>query len=297
MDEKHDEGLTVEAPGVEDPWNLWYTELHAGVVGHTFKIERVLESSQSSIQRIEVLENPFFGKMLALYGSLMVADNDHNAYNEMISHVPLFAHPAPKRVLIIGGGDCGALTEVTKHPVVESVTMCEIDRQVVETAKRHFPHLTSGLEDPRATVVFQDGKEFIREGEDRYDVVILDLSDPIGPARDLFQKPFHRKVFERLNDDGILVAQAESPVYNPEALRPMYANLKDIFPIVRPYTCLMPIYPSSYWAFMFCSKRYDPLGDFQEQRWSELRGETRYYNPETHRAAFALPQFVKRLFD
>ena len=116
------QGLAVKAEGVEDPWNLWYTELHKGVVGQTFKIERVLEATESKIQRIEVLQNSWFGKMLALYGSLMVAENDHNAYNEMIAHVPLFVHPSPRRVLIIGGGDCGALTEVMKHPEVTSRT-------------------------------------------------------------------------------------------------------------------------------------------------------------------------------
>ncbi|RME31957.1 MAG: polyamine aminopropyltransferase [Candidatus Zixiibacteriota bacterium] len=294
-DETSKQGLTVKAEGVEDPWNLWYTELHKGVVGQTFKIERVLESRESAIQRIDVLENPWFGKMLALYGSLMVAENDHNAYNEMITHVPLFVHPAPKRVLIIGGGDCGALTEVMKHSEVEACTMCEIDAEVVATARRHFPALTRGLEDPRAEVVYRDGKEFIRESKTQFDVIILDLSDPIGPAQALFQKPFHQELFNRLNDDGILVAQAESPLFNGDAMKPMYLNLKDIFPIVKPYTCLMPIYPSSYWAFMFCSKTYDPISDRRDDGWAQLADKTRYYNPETHEAAFALPQFVKKL--
>ena len=256
-----------------------------------------MESDRSEFQRIDVFENKWFGKTLALYGSLMVAENDHNAYNEMITHVPLFVHPQPKQTLIIGGGDCGALTEVMKHPEVEQCIMCELDEKVVKTAQRHFPALTEGLSDPRAKLLFQDGKEFILNGNDKYDVVMLDLSDPIGPAADLFQMPFHRAVFDRLNDGGILVAQAESPYFNQEAVASMYHNLSQIFPIVRLFTCFMPIYPSGYWSFLFCSKGPDPVRDLKIDRWDKLGLKTRYYNIETHKAAFALPQFVKKIID
>jgi len=192
----------ISEEGMGDLWNVWYSELHDGHSGLTVKVDRIAESITSEFQRIDVLETKDFGKMLVLYGSLMVCDADHNAYNEMITHVPLFSHPAPKRVLIIGGGDCGALTEVLKHPEVEKCTMCEIDRMVVETSQRHFPYLCAGLEDPRADVIFCDGKKYIEETNEKFDIVILDLSDPIGPAADLFQKSFHARVFDRLNDDG-----------------------------------------------------------------------------------------------
>jgi spermidine synthase len=290
-----DKGKKVAVEGMDDLWNVWYSELHEHNCGLTLKVDRVLHSDKSDFQRVEVIENRTFGKLLVLYGSLMVADNDHNAYNEMITHVPLFAHPAPEEVLIIGGGDCGALTEVMRHPEVRRCTMCELDRQVVETSKRFFPHLTRGLDDDRAHLVFQDGKEFIREGEEKYDVIVLDLSDPVGPAADLFQKPFHQRVYDRLNEGGILVAQSESPLFDLEAVKAMHANLSDIFPLVRLYTCIMPIYPSGYWSFLFCSKRPDPIDDLDIPRWERLNLETRYYNPETHRGAFALPQFVKNV--
>jgi len=294
---KSDKGKTVVATGVDTPWDLRYSELHSGDSGLTFKIERVIEATRSEFQRIDVLESKQFGKMLALYGSLMVAENDHNAYNEMISHVPLFTHPDPKRVLIIGGGDCGALTETLKHTGVTSCTMCEIDKQVVETSQKHFPHLTSGVDDPRAELLFRDGKEYVKESDDKFDVAMLDLSDPVGPAADLFQKPFHRDMYEKLTDDGIMVAQSESPFYNGDAIKAMWANLRDIFPIVKLYTCFMPIYPSSFWSFMLCSKKYDPVNDFDESRWSMNPLSTRYYNPEIHRAAFAHPQWVKKLLE
>jgi spermidine synthase len=296
-EDKRIEDTYIAEEGMSDLWNVWYSELHDGLSGLTIKVDRIVESTQSDFQRIDVLQTEDFGKMLVLYGSLMVCDRDNNAYNEMIAHVPLFSHPAPRRVLIIGGGDCGALTEVMKHPEVERCLMCELDEMVVATARRHFPELCRGLEDSRAELIFQDGKKFIENTDEKFDVIILDLSDPVGPAADLFQKAFHQKVFERLNDDGILVAQSESPFYNQKTVRSLYANLNQIFPIVRMYTCFMPIYPSGLWSFAFCSKKYDPIDDFDEQRCSALALSTQYYNAETHRGAFALPQFIRDLVD
>ena len=295
--EKRIEDMYVTEEGMHDLWNVWYSELHNGLSGFTVKVERIVESTESEFQRIDVLDTKDFGKMLALYGSLMICDNDNNAYNEMLAHVPLFVHPSPEKVLIIGGGDCGTLTEVMCHPEVASCVMCEIDKKVVETARKHFPYLAKGLDDPRATVLYQDGKAFIQDSKDRFDVILLDLSDPVGPAADLFQKAFHRQVYDCLNDDGIMVAQTESPFYNKETVSEIFRNLREIFPIVKMYTCYMPIYPSGIWSFAFCSKKYDPLADFDEKRYTQLKLTTRYYNAETHRGAFMLPEFIKKLLE
>ena len=289
-------GQVVHESGMTDLWNVWYSELHDGHSGLTVKVDKITESIQSEFQRIDVLESKDFGRLLVLYGSLMAADRDNNAYNEMITHVPLFTHPNPKRTLIIGGGDCGALTEILKHPEVEHCTMCEIDRMVVEVSKRHFPYLTTGLNDKRANILFQDGKEFIERGTDKFDVIMLDLSDPVGPAMELFQKPFYQNVGHRLNDDGILVAQSESPFYNQKSVRGIFDNLKAVFPVVKMYTCFMPIYPSAFWSFAFCTRKYDPIANFDRARYDRLGLKTRYYNAEIHQAAFSLPQFVKELF-
>lgn len=289
-------GQRVSEPGMTDLWNVWYSELHDGLSGFTLKVDRIVESIQSDFQRIDVLESKDFGRLLVLYGSLMAADRDNNAYNEMITHVPLFTHPNPKRALIIGGGDCGALTEILKHPEVQECVMCEIDKMVVEVSKKYFPYLTAGADDPRAKLVFQDGKEFIANGKDKFDVIMLDLSDPVGPAEELFQEPFYRKVHDRLNPDGILVAQSESPFFNKRSVQGIYKNLRAVFPSVLMYTCFMPIYPSAYWSFAFCSKKYDPIRDFDRARCDRLHLNTRYYNADIHTAAFALPQFVKELF-
>jgi spermidine synthase len=285
----------VQATGMDDLWNVWYSELNNGVAGLTLKVDRIIESTESPFQRIDVLDTKQYGKILVLYGSLMAAEKDNNAYNEMITHVPLFAHPNPKKVLIIGGGDCGALTEVLKHPEVEQCTMCEIDKMVVDVSKRHFPELTKGLSDSRARVIYDDGKAFIENSNEKFDVVILDLSDPIGPAVELFQKSFYETVFSKLNDDGIMVPQTESPYFHEDSTRAVHQSLKTIFPIVKAYTAFMPIYPSAYWSFAFCSKKYDPLKSFDESRWTKLGLSTKYYNAEVHRGAFALPQWVKKI--
>lgn len=287
----HDVGVT----GMEDLWNVWYSELHNHAAGLTVKVNRLVESTQSKFQRIDIIENDFFGKILVLYGSLMAATNDNNVYNEMITHVPLFVHPNPKNVLIIGGGDCGALTEVLKHPEVKKCTMCEIDKMVVEVSNRHLPHLAAGVKDKRARLVFADGKDFIAKSKEKFDVIILDLSDPIGPAADLFQKPFHKKVFDALNPDGIMLAQSESPYYHQDAVKAMYKNVRSIFPIVEMYTAHMPIYPSALWSFAFCSKKYHPVKNFDAKRYDRQKPKTRYYNKDIHTAAFALPEYVKSL--
>jgi len=280
---------------MEDLWYVWFTELHLGNSGITVRIKKLVESIQSKFQRIDILEAEDFGKMLVLYGSIMVAENDLSSYNEMITHVPLFTHPDPEKVLIIGGGDGGALTNVMKHPEVKKAVMCEIDKMVVEVSKRHFPKLTKGFDDKRAKVVFKDGKKYIESGKEKFDIILLDLSDPIGPAAELFQKSFHQNVHDRLTDDGIMVAQTESPYYNELTVKQIYENLREIFPIVKMYTAFVPIYPSCYWSFALCSKKYHPIVDFDIDRYKKLKLKNNYYNTDMHIGSFALPEFVKKL--
>ncbi|MFH1699574.1 MAG: polyamine aminopropyltransferase [Candidatus Zixiibacteriota bacterium] len=288
----------IRENSMDDLWNVWYTELHQNKSGFTIKVDRVLESLDSEFQRIDILDTAEFGKALVLYGSLMVADGDTGAYNEMIAHVPLFVHPSPEEVLIIGGGDGGSTSNVLMHDGVKRSTICEIDEKVIEISKKHFPKLTRGFSDPRCRVLIEDGKNFIEKTDEKFDVIILDLSDPIGPAADLFQKEFHSTVYEKLNDDGIMVAQSESPLFNPGTVSAMYANLKEIFPIVMMYTCFMPIYPSAFWSFAFCSKKYHPFDDFDEKRYEATDlSECNYYNKDVHFGAFALPKYVKKLIE
>ncbi len=296
MTQPNDQYIREES--MEDLWNVWFTELHQGISGLTLKVSRIIESTDSEFQRIDVIDTKEFGKALVLYGSLMVAEGDTNAYNEMIAHVPLFVHPNPAEVLIVGGGDGGCATNVLMHPDVKRCTLCEIDRKVIEISQKYFPHLTAGLSDSRCRIICEDGKKFIADTSGKFDLVLLDLSDPIGPAADLFQKSFHRSVFDCLRDDGIMVAQSESPLFNPRTVSAMYKNLKTIFPVVRMYTCFMPIYPSTYWSFAFCSKKYDPLNDFDARRYETTNLEAcTYYNRDVHFGSFALPTYVKKLIE
>jgi len=280
---------------MEDLWNVWFTELHLGNSGITVKVKRLVETTQSKFQRIDILDTEDFGKMLVLYGSIMVAEKDLHSYNEMITHVPLFTHPKPDKVLIIGGGDGGALTNIMKHPEVKKAVMCEIDRKVTELSIKHFPKITGGFADKRAKVVFRDGQEYITKTKEKFDIIILDLSDPVGPAAELFQKKFHKKIYNRLNKDGIMVAQSESPYYNDATVRHMYRNLREIFPIVKMYTAYVPIYPSCFWSFAFCSKKYHPIIDFDIDRYKKLKLKNNYYNLDMHIGSFALPEYVKKI--
>jgi len=276
-------------------WNMWFTEFNKEGAGLTLKVSRVLYSAVSDFQRIDVIETEEFGKALVLYGSIMITEKDEFVYHEMISHVPLHVHPNPSQVLIIGGGDGGTLREVLKHQRVKNAQMVEIDPQVVEVCKRFFPTTTSGFSDPRAKVIHDDGARFVANTREKFDVVLSDTSDPIGPAEVLFQRAFYQDVFNALNDDGIFVAQTESPLFHSENVRRIYKNLRAVFPTVMMYLGYVPTYPGVVWSFAFCSKRYHPLKDFHPE-YADI-ANLRYYNADIHHGAFGLPNYAKELMD
>ncbi|MBT8419940.1 MAG: polyamine aminopropyltransferase [Gammaproteobacteria bacterium] len=274
-------------------WNMWFTEFNKEGVGLTLKVSRVLHSAVSDFQRIDVIETEEFGKALVLYGSIMITEKDEFVYHEMISHVALHVHPKPSNVLIIGGGDGGTLREVLKHQRVQSAQMVEIDPEVVEVSKRFFPAVASGFGDPRAKVIHDDGARFVANTQEKFDLILSDSSDPVGPAQVLFQQTFYQDAFNVLNDDGIFVAQTESPAFHADNVRKIYKNLSAVFPTVMMYLAHIPTYPGSLWSFAFCSKRYHPLEDFRPE-YGNITGLD-YYNADIHRGAFALPNYVKAL--
>ncbi|OGR02656.1 MAG: spermidine synthase, partial [Deltaproteobacteria bacterium RIFOXYA12_FULL_61_11] len=261
--------------------------------GLTFRVGQVLYSGHSDFQRIEVFDTPAFGKVLVMYGSVMLTEKDEFVYHEMLAHPALHVHPAPKKVLIVGGGDGGTLREVVKHDRVERATLVEIDREVCRICKQYFPSVACAIDSPKTRLVFQDGAVYMAETNERYDLVLADVSDPVGPAEVVFQKPFHLNVFDRLNDDGIFVAQTQSPYYHHDTIRKLYRNLRQVFPIVRMYLAHIPTYPGAIWSFAFCSKQHDPLEVLQP---SSIEG-LRYYNTELHRGSFALPTYVAELIE
>ncbi len=271
---------------------LWYTEKQTENVGITCKVKGTLYSKQSQYQKINVIDTYQFGTMLVLDGTVQTTLVDEYIYHEMITHVPLNTHLDPKNVLVIGGGDGGSIREILKHKSVEKAVLVEIDKHVVEASKQFLPEISCALTDERCQVLVEDGIEYIRNHKDMYDVIIVDSTDPVGPAVNLFSKDFYISIYEALKDDGIFVAQTESPFYNQDLIRRVFSDIKGVFPITELYCASIPTYPSGYWSFTMGSKKYHPL-NVQMDKAASL--ETRYYNAEIHKASFVLPNFVKTL--
>jgi spermidine synthase len=276
-------------------WNLWFSELHRGQVGMTYKVKSILYSGQSRFQRIDILDTHEYGKMLVLYGSVMFTDKDEFVYHEMLAHVPFYCSAGAKRALVIGGGDGHTVRELLKHSSISSVTLVDIDEMVIERCKEFFPESKSALEDPRVDIVFADGAEYVKEASDAFDLVLLDSADPVPPADVLFKKEFFADCKKLLADGGILAAQTESPFYNPDVFKEVFASLSDLFRITKPYLAWIPTYPSALWSFAFCSDARHPVTDFDREAFLSAGLEARWYNEDVHAASFALPTFVRSL--
>jgi spermidine synthase len=274
---------------------VWLTEKHSEDIALSYRVSKTIFSAVSPYQNIDVIENPQYGRMLLLDGIVMFAEASEFHYSEMISHVPLFVHPRPRRVLIIGGGDGGTAREVLKHPDVERVDLVEIDKMVVETALKHFPHVAGALGSDRVNLRFEDGAEFVRTTRNRYDVAIVDSTDPIGPGEKLFENEFYRNLMKCLGKDGLMVAQSESPLFHPKLISRVMGDLKSLFSIVRLYCAFVPVYQGGMWAFALASKKYDPQKNFRKDKYETLGLPLRYYNEQIHYGAFCLPTFVKEM--
>lgn len=274
---------------------LWFREVENKDTFIGFRVNSVLHRERSKYQDIAILDTPTFGRMLVLDGIVQTTVEDEFFYHEMIAHVPLFAHPNPRRVLVIGGGDGGTVREVLKHDTVEHVDLVEIDGRVIELCKQYLPELSHGLDDPRVTIKVTDGLEYVKTVRGQYDVVIVDSSDPLGPAVGLFTEAFYRDVAGALKDDGVMVAQTESPWLTPEVVRDVVKAIGNAFD-GHAYLFLtsVPIYSLGQWSFTMGTKGIDPRTP--RIPLDEMPPiETRYYTPEIHAAAFALPRFTREL--
>lgn len=271
---------------------LWYTEKQTPNVGITCKVSKTLHIEKTDYQDLALIETNQFGRMLVLDGTVQTTIEDEFIYHEMITHIPLFTHPNPKKVVVIGGGDGGAIREILKHPTVERVYLIEIDGRVVEVSKKYLPEISCALDDPRCSVCIEDGIKFIHNHKNEFDVVIVDSTDPVGPAVGLFAIDFYQAIFDSLKEDGLFVAQTESPFFNKELIARVYREISNVFHITKLYLAAIPTYPSGLWSFTIGSKRYDP--EFIKKT-SIIDIETKYYNPELHESAFKLPNFVKTL--
>ncbi|KGX93850.1 spermidine synthase [Pontibacillus halophilus JSM 076056 = DSM 19796] len=271
---------------------LWYTEKQTDSFGITAKVKRTHHTEQTEFQKLDMIETEEWGNMLTLDGMVMTTERDEFVYHEMVAHIPLFTHPNPKHVLVVGGGDGGVIREVLKHPSVEKAVLAEIDGKVVEYSKKYLPTIAGDLEDERVSVEIGDGFMHIAESEQEYDVIMVDSTEPVGPAVNLFTKGFYAGIAKALKEDGIFVAQTDNPWFKADLIKQVMGDVKEIFPITRLYTANIPTYPSGLWTFTIGSKKHDPL-EVSDQRFHEI--DTKYYTKELHKASFALPKFVKDL--
>ncbi len=271
---------------------LWFTEKQTESYGITAKIKQTLHTEQTEFQKLDMVETEEFGNMLILDGMVMTTKKDEFVYHEMVAHVPLFTHPNPENVLVVGGGDGGVIREVLKHPSVKKATLVEIDGKVIEYSKKFLPEIAGELENPRVEVIVGDGFMHIAKAENEYDVIMVDSTEPVGPAVNLFTKGFYAGIAKALKEDGIFVAQTDNPWFKADLIREVQRDVKEIFPIVKLYIANVPTYPSGMWTFTIGSKKHDPLA-VEESRFHDI--ETKYYTKELHKAAFVLPRFVEDL--
>ncbi len=275
--------------------DLWYTEKHTDGAGITLRVKKSLFSGESEFQKLDIVDTMDYGRMMLLDGLVMVTERDEFIYHDMITHPALFTHPNPQKVLVIGGGDGGTIREIVRHPEVELAVLCEIDGLVIEKSIELLPSMASAIDgsNPKVKLHIDDGIAYIKEHQGEFDVILVDSTDPIGPAVGLFEEDFYQTVFAALKEDGIMVAQSESPFYHADIQKEMFGNLRAVFPIVEMYQAFIPTYPSGFWSFAFASKQYHPVKDFDRKRAANREFHTRYYNEDLHLGAFMLPTFAQ----
>jgi len=259
-------------------------------VEYAYEVESVLYKAKSKFQEIMVIESAYFGKMLILDGIVQLTEKDEFFYHEMLTHVAMHAHPEPRRVAVIGGGDGGVVREALKHRTVEKIYFVEIDEEVVNTSKQFFPSVSSGIDDPRVDLKVMDGADFMKAHTGDIDVIIVDSTDIIGFARSLFTEDFFRSVHRALRTEGLFVTHSESLHFHLDMVVEVQQILKNTFPVVDLYTAPIATYPGNWWAFAVGSKSPDPRA---LRRPFEI--ETRYYDEEIHRQAFLTPKLYGKL--
>jgi spermidine synthase len=269
---------------------MWFTEKHTPHCGITIEVKKSIYSGRSEYQALQIVDTCEFGRMLLLDGMVMLTERDEFIYHEMLAHVPLNTHPGPEKVLVIGGGDGGTVRELLKHPSVEEITLVEIDRMVVEAALEHLPGISEGLKDPRTRIVYGDGVRFVAEaGSGIYDVILVDSTDPVGPAEALYTEAFFRDCAAALGSDGVLVCQSESPFHHLPFMVDIHTLMKRIYPKAAYYLAPVPTYPSGTWSFLMGSKAGETALPVCRDH---AKMPTEYYSPQIHMASFALPRFI-----
>ena len=262
-----------------------------------YGVKEILYEDNSEFQHTQIVDTYKYGRMLLLDGIVQTTEKDEFIYHEMMVHVPVLSHPNPEKVLIIGGGDGGILREILRYKSVESATMVEIDPGVIDLCKEYLPMINNGaFEDSRTNLIIADGASFVKETDKKFDVVIVDSSDPIGPATVLFSKAFYSDIQSLLTPDGILVCQTGSLFMQPDEQVETHSLLSGIYSHANPYVFAVPTYIGGLFSAMFCSDKVDPIKTdigVLEEKASDNKIRTRYYNPGMHIGAFHVPGFLK----
>ena len=275
---------------------LWFKEEMEEGIGHSARVDKVLFDDEIDHQHLVVFENAKYGRMFALNGIIQMTSSDEFVYHEMLTHVPLYAHGEAKRVLIIGGGDGGILRETLRHKSVESATLVEIEKDVIEFAKQWFPETSDGaFDDPRSQIVITDGAKYVAETEDRFDVVIVDSTDPVGPGEVLFTEEFYAGCKRVLNPGGILTVQGGLPFLQPWEPKMIAERQAKSFEYVEFYVAAVPTYTGGLMTLGFASDaQYPHDASWLRKRTSANPLDMGYYTPEVHEAAFALPAYIRK---
>ncbi|HEX7370358.1 MAG TPA: polyamine aminopropyltransferase [Rhodanobacteraceae bacterium] len=275
--------------------NNWFTEQHE-ISGSSigYRVDAKLADEQTPFQHIEIYRTTDWGNLMVIDGCSMLTTRDNFLYHEMMTHPVLFTHPAPRNVVIIGGGDCGTLREVLRHREVQHVAQIDIDERVTRLAEKYFPELCESNGDPRAKLMFDDGIKYMADAaSDSLDIVIVDSTDPVGPAEGLFNAAFYANCFRALREGGILVQQSESPLVLMELIQSMHKAMREVgFTTTRTLPFPQPCYPTGWWSTTFASKGGN-LDAFREADAAAKPFKTRYYNADMHRAALAQPEFMR----
>lgn len=260
-------------------------------VDYCYDVEEILYKGKSKFQEIMVIKNPHFGKMLILDEVVQLTERDEFFYHEMLTHIAMYAHPNPKKVIVIGGGDGGVVREVIKHKTVEKVYFVEIDEEVINISKRFFPTVACSIDDPRVEIKIMDGAEFvIKRKPSEIDAVIIDSTDIIGFARSLFTGDFFTSVRNCLTDEGMFVTHTESLHFHKDMVIEIQEILRKVFPLVDLYTASIATYPGNWWAFAVASKSLSPR---KARRKFDIK--TKYYDEEIHQQSFMPASLYEKL--
>lgn len=270
---------------------LWLSEFSSDNLKLSMRVKNFLHSEKTEYQELLIADTYEYGRVLMLDGAYQLTERDEFTYSEMMAHVPLCAHKNPEKVLIIGGGDGAIMREVLKHDCVKKCTLIDIDKRVAECSQKFLPFAGNSFNNPRADFKCMDAMKFIKETDERFDVVIIDSTDPVDFAAGLFQSPFYADVKKIMNDDAMLSELTESPFTDKKLMCQAINEMRKIFPIVKMYWGVVPTYPSGMWTYGLSSMKDDPSVPVRDVK------NTKWYTNEIHKNSFVLPPFLKELIN